>query len=171
MPRRVVDPVIAPPERRISLPFEVYALNTRLGAFLDVALAGTGLRPAEYALYSLMLEAGPRTPSALADALGVPPTTLSGYLSAMVERGDANRIPNPADGRSALIVLTDRGRAVHRDVQPAFRAAGDAITANLSAPEAEVRAALAAIAEAIDRAAGTLEPPGPPRTLADTTTS
>ena len=115
-----------------------------------------------------MLEAGPRTPSALAAALGVPPTTLSGYLTAMVERGDAHRIPNPNDGRSALIVLTDRGRAVHRDVRPAFAAADDAITASLDRPEPEVRAALAAIAEAIDRAAGTLDRTGTPPSGADT---
>ena len=171
MPRPVTDTLQAPPERRISLPFEVYALATRLGAYLDVVLAESGLRPAEYALYSLMLEAGPRTPSALAAALGVPPTTLSGYLAAMVERGDANRIPNPDDGRSALIVLTDRGRAVHREVQPAFAAADDAIIANLMSPETEVRAALATIAEAIDRAAAGMDAPRRHQRLADTTRS
>ncbi|HEX6867848.1 MAG TPA: hypothetical protein VF119_03535 [Candidatus Limnocylindrales bacterium] len=52
-----------PPQRRISLPFEIFTASQRLGTYLDRALEGTGIRPAEYAVYSLMLEAGPRTPS------------------------------------------------------------------------------------------------------------
>jgi DNA-binding MarR family transcriptional regulator len=145
------------PERRISLPFDVFALNTRLGAYLDRALEGTGLRPAEYAVYSLMFEAGPRTPTELAGALGVPPSTMSGYLRPMLERGDARRIPNPADGRSFRVVLTDQGRGRHRRVNPAFVAADDRIIAALDRPLDDVRDTLAAIADAIERAAADLD--------------
>jgi DNA-binding MarR family transcriptional regulator len=144
-------------ERDISLPFDVFALSTRLGAYLDRALAGTGLRPVEYAVYSLMLEAGPRTPSELAAALGVPPSTMSGYLRSMLERRDARRIPNPADGRSFRVALTARGRAVQRRANPAFSGASDAITAELDRPVDDVRAALTAIADAIERAADGLD--------------
>lgn len=147
----------ASPARRISLPFDIFALNTRLGAYLDRALAGTGVRPAEYAVYSLMLEAGPRTPTELAAMLGAPPTTLSTYLSAMLARGDARKIPNPADGRSVRVVLTDRGRAVVRRVNPAFTRADEALEANLDRPVEEVQAVLAAIAEALEGAATELE--------------
>jgi hypothetical protein len=91
------------PEQRISLSFDVFAVSQRLGAYLDRALADTGIRPAEYAVYSLMLEAGPRTPSELAAMLGTPPSTLSTYLGAMLARGDARRIPNPSDGRSVRV--------------------------------------------------------------------
>ncbi len=121
--------------------------------------AGTGIRPAEYAVYSLMLEAGPRTPSELAAALGVPPSTMSTYLTAMLSRGDAARIPNPTDGRSVRVVLTDRGRGVVRRVNPPFTTALEAIRANLDAPEDDVRAALAALAEAIARASAELDDP------------
>jgi DNA-binding MarR family transcriptional regulator len=145
------------PERRISLPFDLFALSSRVGAYLDRALEGTGLRPVEYAVYSLMLEAGPRTPSELAAALGVPPSTMSGYIRPMLERGHAKRIPNPLDGRSFRVVLTDRGRAVQRQVQPAFARADQAISAELERPLDEVRATLALIADAIERAAARLE--------------
>jgi len=145
------------PERRISLPFDVFAVSSRLGAYLDAALAGTGIRPGEYAVYSLMLEAGPRTPSELAAALGVPPTTLSTYVAAMLARGDARRIPHPTDGRSSRLVLTDQGRGVIRRVNPAFARADAAIRANLDRPEGEVRAALADLADAIERASAALE--------------
>ena len=144
-------------ERDISLPFDVFALSSRLGAYLDRALAGTGLRPVEYAVYSLMLEAGPRTPSELAAALGVPPSTMSGYLRPMLERGHARRIPNPTDGRSFRVVLTDVGRAAHRTANPAFSGADQAILDALDRPSGEVRDALQALSDAIDRAASHLD--------------
>jgi DNA-binding MarR family transcriptional regulator len=144
------------PERRISLSFDVFAVSQRLGAYLDRALKGTGIRPAEYAVYSLMLEAGPRTPSELAAMLGVPPSTLSTYLASMLRRGDANRIPNPADGRSVRVVLTDRGRAVHRRVNPPFTRAQLALDAGLNRPIEDVRAVLVELGEAIERATDAL---------------
>jgi DNA-binding MarR family transcriptional regulator len=156
-PRRGVAADATRPERRISLPFDLFALSSRVGAYLDRALEGTGIRPAEYAVYSLMLEAGPRTPSELAALLGVPPSTLSTYLSAMLARGDARRIPHPTDGRSVRVVLTDQGRGVVRHVNPAFSRADQAITANLRRPVAEVRRTLADIADAIERAADDLD--------------
>lgn len=149
-------PVAPPPQRRISLPFEIFAASQRLGTYLDRALEGTGIRPAEYAVYSLMLEAGPRTPSELAAMLGMPTSTLSTYLSAMLGRGDAKRIPNPADGRSVRVVLTDRGRGVVRAVNPPFTRALVALEASLDRPVADVRAVLVEIVEAIDRADATL---------------
>ena len=135
----------------------MFAVSSRLGAYLDAALAETGIRPAEYAVYSLMLEAGPRTPSELAAALGVPPTTLSTYVAAMLGRGDARRIPHPTDGRSYRLVLTDQGRGVIRRVNPAFARAEAGILANLDRPEAEIRAALADLADALERAATALD--------------
>ena len=140
------------PERRISLAFDVFAVNQRLGAYLDRALAGTGVRPAEYAVYSLMLEAGPRTPSELAAMLGMPPSTLSTYLAAMLGREDARRIPNPADRRSVRVVLTDRGRSVVRRVNPSFTRAHQTLDASLDRPVDEIRGVLIALGEAIERA-------------------
>lgn len=158
------------PQRRISLPFDIFELSTRLGTYLDDALQGTGIRPAEYAVYSLMLEAGPRTPSELAAMLGMPLSTMSTYLRTMLGRGDAKRIPNPSDGRSVRVVLTDRGRGVVRTVNPPFTRALVALEANLDVPVGDVRATLRGILEAIERADADLrsDPVGPE---ADTTSS
>ena len=141
-----------PPQRRISLPFDIFELSTRLGTYLGRALEGTGVRPAEYAVYSLMLEAGPRTPSELAAMLGMPLSTMSTYLGAMLGRGDAKRIPNPSDGRSVRVVLTDRGRGVVRTVNPPFTRAVAALEANLDSPVGDVREVLRGVLEAIERA-------------------
>ena len=146
------SPTDDPPQRRISLPFDIFELSTRLGTYLGHALEGTGVRPAEYAVYSLMLEAGPRTPSELAAMLGMPLSTLSTYLGSMLGRGDAKRIPNPSDGRSVRVVLTDRGRGVVRTVNPPFSRALVALEANLDAPVGDVRAVLRGVLEAIERA-------------------
>lgn len=161
------------PERRISLSFDVFAVSQRLGAYLDRALDGTGVRPAEYAVYSLMLEAGPRTPTELAAMLGVPPSTLSTYLAAMLARGDARRIPNPTDGRSVRVVLTDRGRAVVRRVNPAFTRAQQLLEAGLERPVDEVRAVLLELAETIERAGEALDSIAPEATrdVADSSSS
>ena len=151
-PAHAERPAAEPPQRRISLPFDIFLVSQRLGTYLDRALEGTGIRPAEYAVYSLMLEAGPRTPSELASMLGMPLSTLSTYLTTMLGRGDARRIPNPADGRSVRMVLTDRGRGVVRLVNPPFARALGALEANLDAPVPEVRAVLLGILDAIERA-------------------
>ena len=151
-----------PPQRRISLSFDIFAVSQRLGTYLDRALEGTGVRPVEYAVYSLMLEAGPRTPTELSAMLGMPLSTVSTYLAGMLRRGDARRIPNPTDGRSVRVVLTDRGRGVVRLVNPPFTRAHVALEASLDRPVAEVRAVLIGIVEAIDRAEALLgaEPGG-----------
>jgi len=161
-----------PPQRRISLPFEIFTLSQRMGTYLDRALEGTGVRPAEYAVYSLMLEAGPRTPSELAAMLGMPLSTLSTYVTTILGRGDARRIPNPADGRSVRVVLTDQGRAVVRRVNPPFGRAVAALEASLDRPVADVRVVLREVLEAIELAdarlaATSADPPAADQTAAD----
>ena len=168
-------PAETPPQRRISLPFDIFLVNQRLGAYLDRALAGTGIRPAEYAVYSLMLEAGPRTPSELASMLGMPLSTLSTYVGTLLDRGHARRIPNPADGRSVRIVLTDRGRGVVRMVNPPFARALDTLEANLDRPVDEVREVVLGILDALERSDAELlgadADAMPHATVADTSSS
>jgi DNA-binding MarR family transcriptional regulator len=141
-----------PPERRISLPFDIFALSQRLGTYLDRALEGTGVRPSEYAVYSLMLEAGPRTPSELAGMLGMPLARSMATKSAGCWRAATPDRRGHDDGRSVRLVLTDRGRGVVRTVNPAFRDALVALEAGLERPVDEVRAVLLEIQDAIDRA-------------------
>jgi DNA-binding MarR family transcriptional regulator len=66
-------------------------------------------------------------------------------------------MPNPADGRSFRVVLTDAGRGAHRAVNPSFTGADQAILDALDRPSDEVRDALQALSDAIDRAAPRLD--------------
>jgi DNA-binding MarR family transcriptional regulator len=50
------------------------------------------------------------TPLKLANAFQVPKTTMTHTLSGLVERGWIEMRPNPEDGRSKRVFLTDAGR-------------------------------------------------------------
>src|SRR3954454_9917332 len=54
----------------------------------------------------------PVSPSEISVAAGVPMTTLRDNVQRLVDRRLVRRTPNPADGRSPLLRLTARGRAV-----------------------------------------------------------
>ena len=75
---------------------DLFVLQQRIGELMEVALAGTGVRPAEYAVYS-QLGIAAMTPRELGARLGVTPSTLTGHLTALERRGHARRTPNPDD--------------------------------------------------------------------------
>jgi hypothetical protein len=59
-------------DRGISLLFDVFVVNQRLRALLGRALSGSVLRADEYAVYSVLFERGPLTPTQLAASLAMP---------------------------------------------------------------------------------------------------
>ena len=96
-------------DRDISLLFDVFVLHQRVRSLLARALSGTGLRSDEYAVYSVLFERGPLTPTQLAARLAMPVTTTLDYLRVMLRRGHVRRARNPADGRSYTVSLTVEG--------------------------------------------------------------
>jgi DNA-binding MarR family transcriptional regulator len=82
---------------------------------------GTGIRSDEWAVLSTIGYLKRVSPTELAARLRVPPTTVSRYVAGLVDAGLAVRLPNPDDGRSYLLELTDDGRAVVTTVGPKFR--------------------------------------------------
>jgi len=95
-------------DRDISLLFDVFVLHQRVRSLLARALSGTELRADEYAVYSVLFERGPLTPTQLAASLAMPVTTTLDYLRVMTRRGHVQRARNPADGRSYTVSLTRR---------------------------------------------------------------
>ena len=96
-----------------NLALDLFVLQQRLGGYLESALAGLDVTPAQYAVYS-QLASGASTPGRLMEVLGLRAGTLSGYLAAMERRGDLTRLRNPGDGRSALLTLTEQGQQRRR---------------------------------------------------------
>jgi DNA-binding MarR family transcriptional regulator len=81
--------------------------------------------------------------------MGAPLTTVSDRLNRLVERGHAERIKNPLDGRSALFRLTDEGWKALRAVQPQFHELLTNVTERLSVPVEDVRRGLQALEDAL----------------------
>ena len=120
---------------------DLFVLQQRIGELMEAALAGSGVRPAEYAVYS-QLGIAPMTPRDLGSRLGVTPSTLTGHLAALERRGHARRTANPADGRSALVELTAEGRATLTRCRRGFRRMLAALESALPFPADELRATL-----------------------------
>jgi DNA-binding MarR family transcriptional regulator len=134
MPRR--------PERPASILLELYVMSQIGGTLLRAELEAAGVEVDSFGFLSTIAVLEPPTPSQLAAELGLPLTTVSDTVQRLVDRGYVRREPNPEDGRSVLIHLTDRGRKMARDASPAVRATQQRIAAELDRPLAEVRAVL-----------------------------
>jgi len=137
------------PEPR-PLIFQLYTTYQRAGRLVARALEGTGIRPEDAALYSVLDRHGPITPSVLADQLGVGPSTLTYRLKALEAEDVVVRRPNPDDGRSSLVELSAGGLSRWRATIPAFAEALRRAERRVELPQDEVAAALDAVAGAID---------------------
>jgi DNA-binding MarR family transcriptional regulator len=92
----------------------------------------------QYGLMSLIGAAGSITPTAVAARLGVAVTTASDRIRRLEEHGYAARRPNPADGRSHLVSLTDAGREAFKSTWPAWQQAMGELEAELAVPSTEI---------------------------------
>jgi DNA-binding MarR family transcriptional regulator len=120
------------PERHLSVLFDVFALGQRVRTLVTAAMAGCGLRPDEYAAYSVVFEARSVTMTALARELGLPVTTAADVVRAMRERGHVRRTQHPTDSRAYQLSLTPAGLRAHRKASAAFERAHAAFVRTLS---------------------------------------
>jgi DNA-binding MarR family transcriptional regulator len=66
-----------------------------------------------------LLSAAPATTAQLAGHLGITKQATSELVAHLVDRGYLTRVPDPADRRARLLVLTDRGHDCTRAAQEA----------------------------------------------------
>jgi DNA-binding MarR family transcriptional regulator len=134
---------------RISFLFDLFAVGHRIRVLLGQTMAGAGLRPDEYAMYSAVLKAGPLRISELAQMVGMPLTTVSDYVRTMTTRGHALRSRNPADSRSYLVSLTEDGIAAHSAAMVGFAEAINRVREVLPLAEQDLVRALHALDDAV----------------------
>jgi len=134
-------------QRNISLLFDVFVLNQRLRALLSRALEGTSMRPDEYAVYSLLFEVGPLTPTEMATKMGMPLSTVLDYRAAMVRRRHVVRRRHPRDGRSYRLSLSKAGLAAFWRASAAWNRTVQGLESSLGARQAEIRRAIQALDE------------------------
>jgi DNA-binding MarR family transcriptional regulator len=71
-----------------------------------------GLTPSQRSVLATLDRCGPVTMSRLAEIEGVSRPAATGIASRLVQRGLVERRAHPDDRRSAMVVLTEEGRAV-----------------------------------------------------------
>jgi DNA-binding MarR family transcriptional regulator len=79
--------------------------------------AGTDLSPSQLAALATIERHGPLAPSELAERERIRRPTATRVLSRLVEARLVERIPDPADGRSAIVSVNSEGRALLRRIR------------------------------------------------------
>jgi DNA-binding MarR family transcriptional regulator len=134
---------------------------------LNASSTGAGLTPSQASVLSVIVARGPVSLADLADLEGLNPTMLSRVVSKLQSMGLIDRIPDPADLRSASVAATAPGRAIDGQVKAGRAAAVSQCMEMLSADqEAALTAALPALeelAEAMRSAAHASDSPPRPR--------
>lgn len=147
----------AQPGLRTSILFDVFVLGQRTRALVGEAMLDAGMRPDEYAAYSVVFEEGSVTLTELAEQLAMPVTTVADYARTMTERGHLRRKPHPTDRRASLLALTPEGLRRHRRAARSFERAMRALRAELGpAEEAAARELLQGLSASAERALGSL---------------
>jgi DNA-binding MarR family transcriptional regulator len=138
------------PSGRILL--DAWTAAQLANVLISQELEAIGVRPNLFALVSTLNITGPITPTDLALETGHAPATLYDLVQALVERGHARREPNPEDGRSSLISLTEDGERLSEAGRPAVGAALARLDAQLDRPLAEIAAAVVELRRALQAA-------------------
>lgn len=120
-----------------------YLLNRATRQFrhaFATRLAEIGLRPQQAAALMAISRCaeGRLTPSQLADAIDVDAPTASGLLDRLARDGWVASTPNPDDGRSRLVVLTEKAVDILPSVLVSAGAVAHEAMACLTADEAQV---------------------------------
>jgi DNA-binding MarR family transcriptional regulator len=131
--------------------FEVFWAHQKRKRLVEHALDDVELPAEDYPFYVTIGADGPLTPTALAEYLIMPLSTVIFRVKRLESRGHAERVPNPDDGRSFLIRLTPEGQRLLDEARPAFRDYAEAVEARLGRKQVAVLSeALVALREAVD---------------------
>ncbi len=107
------------PHTRLQLVLDLQRATHAVGLSLEALLADVGLSQGEAHVLALLGDGTPRSVGELQRGLNHRPSTLTGILDRLEDRGLIRRTLNAADRRSLLVALTDAGRDVEADVERA----------------------------------------------------
>lgn len=133
------------------LPYQLsVASNAVSGLIAERYRKRFGLRIAEWRIMAVLGDSGeaggPMTQRALTAATVMDKVAVNRAVKVLEERGLVARVPNPEDGRSHVLALTDEGQAIHAEVMPLARATERDLLAGLApGEEATLRRLLAGL--------------------------
>lgn len=142
--------------------YDVWLVDRLASRFLTGRMSDSLLSPSDYAVYSLLEVHGPVTSRDLEGWTGMPATSASAMLARIDERGHLDRRPNPKDGRSTLVGLTEAGRAAAAEARRSFQPAVDEVDGVLGPRLTSVRVGLRRLDDALRTAMGIAQHPGDP---------
>jgi DNA-binding MarR family transcriptional regulator len=138
-----------PPEGTANVLFQSYRTNAAIRELMQGVYAGTGVSGEEYGILGVVHFFPDRTPTELAAALGIPPTSVSRQVAALLDKKLAERRPNPEDGRSYLLRATAKGSRAVTKIAPRIADRVEAIGAAADQPLQQIAASLASLERAI----------------------
>ena len=133
--------------RDTSLGYQVNHAARLFAQALHQRIAPLGVVPGQFAQLLALFEADGQTQRELCEQVGIEQPTMANTLQRMERDGLVRREPDPADGRRARVLLTDRARELEGPLVAAARAVNATATRGLNAPE--VAAVLAALTRII----------------------
>lgn len=95
------------------------------------------LKIPEWRIMAVLGDSGSMTQRALTAATVMDKVAVNRAARVLEERGLIARVPNPVDGRSHLLALTQEGRAIHAEVMPLARATEAELLADLPREDEE----------------------------------
>jgi DNA-binding MarR family transcriptional regulator len=122
-----------------------------LRELMKPAFEGADVTGEEYGVLGVLHFFPDRTPTELATALGIPPTTVSRHVARFVRDGLAERAPNPEDGRSYLLRPTKKGSTIVETIAPRIAELVGALGDVSEQPLTEIAAALVSLEDAAKR--------------------
>lgn len=125
----------------LGLLFRIYTAGEACETLVDETVDPHGVADG-FVTMSLLSVEGSLTPTEISRRLGMRLTTTSALVRRLVERGHARQVPNPNDGRSQLVTLTDEGAEALAAAFPAFRETIEEVESHLTRSREDVRAAL-----------------------------
>ena len=102
---------------------------------LETMLAPIGLNPAYLPVLLTLSAGGARTPKSLSLEASVEQPTMTATIQRMERDGLVTRKPNPDDGRSALIALTDLGYKRIGDIERVLAALNELLLEQFTTAE------------------------------------
>ena len=123
-------------------PMGIIGRMSRLSRFLERSIAAVltryGLNEPQFAVLAALRRAGPPhtlSPTDLYNGLLVSSGAMTNRLERLAAAGLVERVPDPGDGRSLLVALTDKGQPVINEAVAAHTANEHRLLSSLTATE------------------------------------
>lgn len=135
---------------RTNVFLDSWTAAQRVDQLVTRELKAAGVWTPHYALLSMICIREPITPTALAEEMGIAPTTLSDRLQELIVLGNIRRTKNPGDGRSYLIRSTANGRRTVERAAPVTMRTLDQVARRLGRRKSSVESAIDELKRALD---------------------